>query len=139
MKKLLTVLIVLALLGAAALAEQIDLSGMSYEDLLALRQQVDAAIWASDGWQEVEVPAGVYTIGEDIPAGRWSVSPTGVVAAITLYPDKSDYTGQTYNILTTAAIMEGESCNLDASEGNCLEIVGTVVFRPYVSAALGFH
>ena len=139
MKKLLTVLIVLALLGAAALAEQIDLSGMSYEDLLALRQQVDAAIWASDGWQEVEVPAGVYTIGEDIPTGRWSVSPTGVVAAITLYPDKSDYTGQTYNILTTAAIMEGESFTLDASEGNCLEIGGTVVFRPYVSAALGFH
>ncbi len=43
-------------------------------DLLALRDQVDAAIQQSDTWEEVTVPVGTYQVGVDIPAGNWAVS-----------------------------------------------------------------
>lgn len=58
----------------SALAD-VDLSGMSFDELVALRNQIDQALLASDGWQEVSVPAGVYHIGEDIPAGKWTIRP----------------------------------------------------------------
>ena len=138
MKKLCTVLIVLALLCPVVLAEGVDLSGMSYEELLDLRAAVDEAIWASDGWQEVEVPGGVYVIGEDIPAGRWSVSTKSLMTSFTLYPQKSDYTDQTYEYITMQILSEGDSYTLECNEGNCLELGGTVIFKPFTGAALGF-
>ena len=32
-------------------------------------------MFETDEWQEVEVPQGVYKIGEDIPAGKWTIRP----------------------------------------------------------------
>lgn len=138
MRKLFVLLLALLMIGTAV-AEGIDLSSMSYEDLLELRQQVDAAIWASDGWQEVQVPAGVYVIGEDIPSGRWTVAPGGRLSTITLYPTKTDYTEQTYNYISLTMLNEGESYTLDVQDGQCVEIGGgALTFTPYVGAALGF-
>lgn len=138
MRKLFVLLLALLMIGTAV-AEGIDLSGMSYEDLIDLRQQVDAAIWASDGWQEVPVPAGVYVIGEDIPSGRWTVSPGERLSSFTLYPTKADYTEQTYNYVTLQMLSEGESYTLEVQDGQCLEIGGgALTFAPYVGAALGF-
>lgn len=68
----------------SALAD-VDLSGMSFDDLVALRNQIDQAIWASDGWQEVTVPAGVYHVGEDIPAGKWTIRPADSQTAEVYY------------------------------------------------------
>ena len=51
----------------------VDLSGMSFEELVALKDQINLAIWNSDEWQEVEVPQGVWKVGEDIPAGHWTI------------------------------------------------------------------
>ena len=51
----------------------INLSGMSYEELVALKDQINLAIWKSGKWQEVEIPQGVWKVGEDIPAGKWTV------------------------------------------------------------------
>ena len=73
MKKLLTVILVLALTLPVALAESIDLSGMSFDELVALRDRINLAIWQSDEWQEVTVPQGVWKVGEDIPAGHWTI------------------------------------------------------------------
>lgn len=56
--------------------EVYDLTGMSFDELLALKDQINAALWASDEWQEVTVPVGVYQIGIDIPAGKWTISAT---------------------------------------------------------------
>ena len=52
-----------------------DLSTMSYDELVALKDQINLAIWQSDEWQEVEVPQGVWVVGEDIPAGKWTIRP----------------------------------------------------------------
>lgn len=72
MKRCLAMLVAL-LLPVAAMAEGIDLSGMSLADLIALREQITMAMWQTDEWQEVTVPQGVWKVGEDIPAGTWTV------------------------------------------------------------------
>ena len=73
MKKVLCVLAVLLCILATAAAE-VDLSGMNYDELVALKDQINKAIWESQEWQEVTVPQGVWRVGEDIPAGHWTVS-----------------------------------------------------------------
>lgn len=72
MKKLFVLLLALLMIGTAV-AEGIDLSGMSYDDLITLRDQIDLAIWNSEEWQEVTVPQGRWVVGEDIPAGTWTI------------------------------------------------------------------
>ena len=64
MKKLLTIILILALaVPAAALADLPDISSLSYDELIQLKDQLNLAIWNSQEWQEVEVPAGTYQIG----------------------------------------------------------------------------
>ena len=78
MKKVITILITVALVFAltpAAFAEW-DLSGLSFDELVALKDQINRALWDSDQWQEVEVPQGVWEVGADIPAGKWTLLPT---------------------------------------------------------------
>ena len=65
-------LVAILMLAGSAAADPIDLSGLSFEQLVALRDQLNLAIWNSQEWKEVTVPAGVWKIGEDIPAGHWS-------------------------------------------------------------------
>lgn len=75
MKKLITIALILALLlPAAALSDLPDISGLSFDELVQLRDQLNLAIWNSQEWQEVIVPIGVYKIGEDIPAEAWTIS-----------------------------------------------------------------
>lgn len=71
MKKI-ALLVFALILSASALAE-IDLSGMTYDELVALKDQINLAIWNSEEWQEVTVPQGRWIVGEDIPAGKWTV------------------------------------------------------------------
>lgn len=49
------------------------LHGLSYEELIARKNQINLAIWRSQEWQEVTVPQGTWKVGEDIPAGTWVV------------------------------------------------------------------
>ena len=75
MKKLVSVLCILALvftLAPAAFAEW-DLSGLTFDDLVALRDQAQRAMWDSADWQEVTVPQGAWQVGPDIPAGKWTI------------------------------------------------------------------
>lgn len=61
-------------LAPAAFAN-VDLTGMTYDELVALKDQINLAIWNSAEWQEVEVPQGVWQVGADIPAGKWTLKP----------------------------------------------------------------
>lgn len=137
MKKVVMLVLALVLVGAVALAE-VDLSGMTFDELVALRKQVDQAIWASDGWQEVKVPAGKYVIGEDIPAGRWTLSCDDSAAMVNLYktPEGIDDYDQ---IVAMASVSAGNPYNIDLEDGQGLYIsISAVTFTPYVSANLGF-
>lgn len=75
MKKVLSFLIAFCLAVSfvpAAFAEW-DLSGMSFDELVALKDQINLAIWNSAEWQEVTVPQGIYQVGRQIPPGKWTV------------------------------------------------------------------
>ena len=75
MKKLLTIILILALVvPAAAFADLPDISNLSYDELIQLKDSINIAMWNSQEWQEVTVPIGVWVVGEDIPIAHWSIS-----------------------------------------------------------------
>lgn len=74
MKKILcSLLAILFLSVSSAFAADIDLSNMSYDELVALKDKINLAIWNSHDWQEVTVPQGLWEVGKDIPEGHWTV------------------------------------------------------------------
>ena len=73
MKRVIVLVVVLMLVGAIAISEGVDLSEMSYDELVNLRERINPAIWNSEDWQEVTVPQGTWIVGEDIPAGHWAI------------------------------------------------------------------
>lgn len=87
MKKLRMIAMILVLsllLAAPAAATGIDLSALSWDELIALKAEIGKEQMSRDEWQEVEVPEGVYVVGEDIPAGKWTVKcKTGYLSRIT--------------------------------------------------------
>ena len=75
MKKLAALVVALILVSSVAFATTVsfDFSGLSLAQLIEVQQQLTMAMWATEEWQEVEVPQGVWVVGEDIPAGTWTV------------------------------------------------------------------
>ena len=57
---------------STAMAEY-DLSSMSYKELVALKDQINMAMWQCKEWKQVTVPSGVWLIGQDIPEGHWTI------------------------------------------------------------------
>ena len=71
MKKMVAVVLMLILLAPCAMAEDIDLSGLSFAELAALRDRCQMEMMGREEWQQVTIPAGLWKVGEDIPAGHW--------------------------------------------------------------------
>ncbi len=74
MKKIIALFLALTMLYSIALAESIDLSSLSYDELIILVNRAQLEMMKSDKWQEVEVPPGTYIVGKDIPAGQWTIT-----------------------------------------------------------------
>ena len=76
MKRFLSLLLCLLVVVSPAwsIADLPDISSLSYDELVELKDSINLAIWNSQEWQEVTVPMGVWTVGEDIPVGHWSIS-----------------------------------------------------------------
>ena len=153
MKKLISYLCVFALVLAllpAAFAEW-DLSGLSYDDLVALKDQVQRAMWDSADWQEVTVPQGVWEVGADIPAGKWTILavPSGHTY-IKIGPETKNG-GTEVNFKVTQRIEDKDykdydasedvtSWNVELEEGQFLQVdYGPCIFTPYAGKpSLGF-
>lgn len=155
MKKLITICITLALvlaLAPAAFAD-VDLSGMTFDELVALREQIDLAIWSSQEWQEVEVPQGLYIIGTDIPAGKWTIraAPGGQTTAHVgkqLNEDGTDikFASGSSQLIRSAdwfafdPVKDVQSWDVELKDGYYISFTyGPAVFTPYAGKpALGF-
>lgn len=74
MKRFICLLLSLVLFPLVSLADLPDISGLSYDELVQLKDRINLAMWNSEEWQEVTVPIGVWTVGVDIPVGHWSIS-----------------------------------------------------------------
>lgn len=94
MKRLFAMLMALVCVFSCAAAEDIDISGLSFDQLVALRNRINLAIWNSREWQEVTVPQGVWIVGEDIPAGSWSVRCAADFTAVVTIGDELYENGQ---------------------------------------------
>lgn len=146
MKKLIAVLVLLLALPVFAQAD-IDLSGMSYDELVALSDQINLAMWNSQEWQEVEVPQGIWLVGEDIPAAHWTIKPVDGVYSYISYGNtletnekevsykSKDYYHESIYSPTCNIYDEGEDLlqiDIDAKAGSYIEIEnGNVIFTPY--------
>lgn len=94
MKKLLTVILILALaVPAAAFADLPDISNLSYDELVQLKDSINLAMWNSQEWQEVTVPQGLWIVGKDIPAGTWTVKCAIEGLASVVFGDTLNETG----------------------------------------------
>ena len=153
MKKL--ILLALALMLCASALAEVDLSGMTVEELADLRDRAQRAIWDSDDWQEVTVPEGVWRVGEDIPLGHWTVT-AGENARYggihIIYCEVLDETGK--NAKVPGGFYHGETVALEGGdlegynttydldlqyEGYLIIQYGSAIFTPYAGHPdLGF-
>lgn len=72
MKRFLLVFVFFLCICAFSAAE-VDLSGMSYDELAALKNRINKAMWESEDFQSVIVPQGRWVVGEDIPEGKYTI------------------------------------------------------------------
>lgn len=141
---------VLILALAPAAFADVDLSSMSFDELVALKDQINLAIWNSADWQEVTVPQGVWQVGADIPAGKWTIRPvsgkSSIIKTGTSTKDggasvKADYME---NIFAPDSMLykDGSRTELtiELSDGQYVEVsIGSVIFTPYSGKpSLGF-
>ena len=116
MKRILAVVLVVACLFGSAYA--VDLSGMSYSELVELKDQINLAIWNSQEWQEVTVPKGLWKIGEDIPVGYWTMTPVGSQHDIYYYGDVLDGTKTEVDIWNCSSYWSGIISTRKNSDGS---------------------
>lgn len=93
MKKFLILIVAVCMMISCAAAESIDLSGMSFDELVALKQKINLAIWSCQEWQEVTVPEGLYVVGEDIPEGTWTIKAATDHFTVIKFGDKLEENG----------------------------------------------
>ena len=125
MKKLVCALLALCLLPVIAFAD-FDLSAMSVDELAALNKAVVMELMSREDFKQVPVPTGIYKVGEDIPAGAYSIS--GKAFNVYVY----DGNGKEIE----SFFLKSEIGKLTLNEGETIEITNSVVFTPY--AGLGF-
>lgn len=75
MKRIITMVMAVMMVMVNVATAEIDLSGMTFDELVALKDQINKAMWECEEWQEVTVPQGVWEIGVDIPEGHWTILP----------------------------------------------------------------
>lgn len=131
MKKLISVFLLLCLLIGCAAADSIDLSSMTFDQLVDLQKSISAEIVKRPEWKEVSVPAGNYIIGEDIPAGTYSIEGADALAVIESTKPGSRMS-EFYYMLDRGEVVG----KVELTEGCSLRLNGAVIFRPPVS--LGF-
>ena len=156
MKKLVSLFLAVVLaLPTFALADLPDLSGMSYDELVQLKDKINLAMWNSQEWQEVTVPPGVYEIGVDIPSGHWSVRPAlGCGPDYIIYASGVTDQGHDIDIFAGDHIMEAicdpasflyspeykTSTDIIMEDGHYVRLDCTMIFTPYSGKPdLGFN
>lgn len=153
MKKFLAASALCLALCTPAVAE-VDLSGMSYAELVSLKNQINLAMWQCQEWQEVTVPQGVWEVGVDIPVGHWTISPVDGAWGSVYYGSVLADNGKSlsYSKDKISAILVNPSSriykagqdatqiDIDAKAGAYIIVDdGDVVFTPYSGKpSLGF-
>lgn len=151
MKNYFALFLSIVLLFSAASADIPDISGLSFDELIALREQLNLAIWESEEWQEVTVPEGVWIVGEDIPEGHWVIRPVPDTYISVVYCNRLDEYGRSpaqgwrgWSGTLTAkdsglTVNEAREVDLDMIAGMYFINRGACIFTPFTGKPdLGF-
>ena len=144
MKKIsISIVFMLLMLPAFAFAE-VDLSGMSYDELVSLSKQVGMAIMQSDEFDSVTVPKGIWEVGVDIPEGTWIITPANQMCII-VYGKSIDESGNDMNQFDSGnsgvdLYNSNDSWRFTAKAGNyvCVKIGSAVFTSDTGLTGLGF-
>ncbi len=60
-------------LPSKKVTQRLDLSSYDFSSLITLKNRLNLMIWNSFAWKRIIIPAGLYQIGKDIPAGNWTI------------------------------------------------------------------
>lgn len=140
MRKLALILAVILAAGFTALAEDIDLSSLSLEELVALDSRVHEEIYARDSMNQRVYYAGTYYVGEglDIEPGAYVVQPVesfneyGVVS-LHLYEPNPDYDADTddeedaYIYIDTKDYYTGDRFQVSLEDGGMVMVSRGIV------------
>ena len=141
MKKLIVSLI-LALSIPVVASAQVDLSSMSYDELVDLSKEVGRAMMQHDDFESVRVPKGLWKVGDDIPAGTWLIKSAEGKLATVVYGSELDDEKNSMNMFmnTFQDLEDDETWRVFAEEGNYFYItLNEVVFESNPgTSSLGF-
>lgn len=74
MKKLVSLFIIIVMAFSISISyADVNLSELSYDELLFIKENFMKEIMSRPEWKSVEVPSGHWRVGEDIPEGNYSI------------------------------------------------------------------
>ena len=94
MKKALLITLVLLLLFpiVSMAAQKIDLSTYTVEELIELKTAIDSELIDRGATKSANIPTGDYVVGQDFPAGTYTITTSEYMVAITLNDYEELYT-----------------------------------------------
>lgn len=134
MKRFLSLLLILVCITGIAAAE--DLSTFSFDELIALREKLNAEIMSRPEWKQVEVPGGQWIVGKDIPAGIYSITPSSSSSLIQIWRKAIDDYKNNGLVFNQAVKKKDPIGRIILEEGWIFTNSHAVIFTPSVS--LGF-
>jgi len=127
MKKFLGFLFAVLLLLPIFASAEVDVKSLSTEELLALRVSIVDEQMARGEMKSANVPAGEYVVGDDIPAGSYSIRTDQLLVTIVI----GDYDGM-YVVSTDSPVGK-----LTLKAGDKIQMTGKIVLTKY--AGLSFE
>lgn len=127
MKRFLSLLLFVLLLVPAFASAEVDVKALSTEELLALKVSIVDELMARGEMKSAKVPAGEYIIGEDIPAGSYSITTDQILVTIVI----GDYDGM-YVVSSDSPVGK-----ITLKDGDKFQTTGNIVLTKY--AGLSFE
>ena len=114
-------------------AQTIDFSKKSMSELLKIQSDLTAAIWNSPEFKEAIVPEGLYEVGKDIPAGKWTIEVIDDPIAERIEIYQNYVSGKLEGLLVWHSFSENSNIvNVNLYSGTYLRISTKCKFKTFV-------
>ena len=127
MKRFLCFLLVVSLFLPGIAMADVDVKSLPTEELISLKLAIVQELMDRGEMKSATVPAGEYIVGEDIPAGSYSISTEQVLVTIVI----NDYDGL-YMISPDTGVGK-----ITLKEGDKIQFTSTVILSKF--AGLSFE
>ena len=127
MKKFLSFLLAVLLLVPICACAEVDVKALSTDELIKLRASIVDELMARGEMKSANVPAGEYTVGEDIPAGSYSITTDQILVTVII----NEYEGM-YVVSPDSPVGK-----ITLKDGDKFQISGNIVLEKY--AGLSFE